>query len=405
MELKKEKVEKAKLEVEHAQTKLKYKLQTEMVLKLQKELRVLKTSAHKAEHSGMSCSNSPDKTLVYNMHLDVCQSGSCRVMAYNEWLGMLVVSMPSQVRMFPGYGIKKIDLQEAKVWEYVPLHQNQIRDLAFNPAKQDLLLSVGLDRVIKVTNVRSNACVIRYHAPAPCWCCCWSTYQPSIFYVGTNNGYVQQYDNRSTERAVATFQLPGFGPLVSMTYINPGPESTLTCRGLLIARLQSCYFYEVETLDEARSHLLPITGTFTSVSSKADACHVLVSCRPSKMHPHARHCVYLLQHVDAATEGGNEGSQVVTAQLVHTFLGGTTQGVLTRSLLTRHPHQGSDPLVFAGDESNQSIYVWDLSTMTCRQKIQNTGTVVDLLDVTMGQNFYLVALTEKKVTLFNWASQ
>ncbi|XP_063887090.1 E3 ubiquitin-protein ligase RFWD3-like isoform X2 [Scylla paramamosain] len=406
-ELEKEREEKRRLEVEHAQTKLKYELKSQLVVKLQEELKMLKASALGTGHLGVSSSKAGEssslkKRLVFREWLDVCREGGCRVMAHNEWLSMLVVSMPSQVGMFPGYGVKKINLLDLRVDRYVPLHQKQIRDLAFNPAKHDLLLSVGMDRMVKITNICSNAPVAHFIASAPLWCCSWSTTEITVFYVGTASGHLQQYDTRDTSGPVATIELPGSGPAVSMTYIHPGPESSLTWGGLLVARLQSCFFVEAGMPGEAKSHQLPLDGTFTSVSCEGDTCHVLVSCRPSQRYPHARHAVCLLQQVTASLEEGGGQRRTVTTQPVHTFQGGTTQKVLTRSILTRPPFPGYSPLVCASDESTQSIYVWELSSMNCLQQLRYSDIVVDLLQVTIGETPHLVALTEKGVRLYRW---
>lgn len=409
-ELEKEREEKRRLEVEHAQTKLKYELKNQLVVKLQEELKVLKASTSgagmlsKSSSKGEESGNTKNR-LVYSNWLEVCREGGCRVMAHNEWLGMLVVSMPSQVGMFPGYGVKKINLLELRVDRYVPLHQKEIRDLAFNPAKHDLLLSVGMDRLVKITNICSNASVVQFSAPSPLWCCCWSTTESNVFYVGTTTGRLQQYDTRNTTGPVATIDLPGTGPAVSMTYIHPGPESSLTWGGLLVARLKSCFFVEAGMPGEAKSHLLPLDGSFTSVSCEADTCHVLVSSRPTLQHLHARHAVCLLQQLNATPEAGEGARRTVTAQPVHTFQGGTTTNVLTRSLLARPPYPGSCPLVYASDESTQSIYVWDLNTMSCLQQLRHSDTVVDLLQLPLGQTPHLAALTQKGVRLYRWSNQ
>ncbi|MPC39262.1 E3 ubiquitin-protein ligase RFWD3 [Portunus trituberculatus] len=405
-ELEKEREEKRRLEVEHAQTRLKYELKSQLVVKLQEELEALKASASGARHAGVSSSkpgesSSLKKRLVFKEWMEVCREGGCRVMAYSEWLGMVVVSMPSQVGMFPGYGVKKIDLLTFRVERYVPLHQKQIRDLAFSPAKRNLLLSVGMDRMVKITNISSNASVAQFIASAPVWCCSWSTTEMTVFYVGTAFGHLHQYDTRNTSGPTATIELPGSGPAVSMTYIHPGPDSSLTWDGLLVARLQSCFFVEAGTSGEAKSHQLPLDGTFTSVSSEDDSCHVLVSCRPSQRHPHARHTVCFLQQVTSSEEGETE-RRTVTTQPVYTFQGGTTQKVLTRSILASPPFPGCSLLVFASDESTQSIYVWELRSMSCLQQLRHPDTVLDLLQVTVRETPYLMALTEKGVRVYSW---
>lgn len=398
-DLEKEREERRKLEVEYANTKLQYKLKNQQLTKILKELEVLQAYVSKpAVHAGepSSSSSSSKKRLAFSQFLEVCRKGDCRVMAYNEWLAMLVVSMPSQVEMFPGFGIKKINMMELRVDCYVPLHQQQIRDLAFNPARHDMLLSVAIDRLVKITNIQSNAAMGHFVAPGPVWCCCWSTKDANVFYVGTSNGHLIQYDTRRTDGPVGTIDLPGRGPLVSLAYIHPGPESSLTCQGLLVARLQQCFFVE-EWL--SRTHTLHTEGNVASVSCVTDSCHVLLSFRPSPQFPHARHAVCTLNQRE-----GSNGEEEVAVNLLHVFQGGTTNKVLTRSLLARPPHNRSSLLVCAGDESTQNVYMWDVATLTCLQQLPCSDTVVDVLQLCVSQAVYLAALTSKGVRLYQWTT-
>ena len=74
----------------------------------------------------------------------------CRVMAYNETYGMLVVSQPSHFQaLAPGYGIRRVHMLDKKLESFVYLHKDPIRDMSFNPVNQDQLLSVSQDKTIR----------------------------------------------------------------------------------------------------------------------------------------------------------------------------------------------------------------------------------------------------------------
>lgn len=397
----KEREERRKFEVECANIKLQYNQKSQQLTKVLKELEVLKASVGKAGApvaEPSNSKNSPKKRLVFSRFLEICRNGECRVMAYNKWLAMLVVSMPSQVEMFPGFGIKKINMIDLRVDCYVPLHQQLIRDLAFHPTRHDMLLSVAIDQFVKITNIQSNAAMGHFIAPAPVWCCCWSTRDANVFYVATSNGHLIQYDIRNADGPVAAIELPGTGPVVSLAYIHPCPEASLTCQGLLVARLKQCCFVD-EGL--ARTQILRMDGTLASVSCVDNSCHVLVSFRPSLQFPHTRHAVCTLYQ---SACGENNGDEVLSVRTLHIFHGGTTSKKLTRSQLMRVPHDKSSLLVCAGDEATQSVYVWDVATQACLQQLQCSDTVLDVLQLCTGQTEYLAVLTGKGVRLYQWTA-
>ncbi|KAK3871673.1 hypothetical protein Pcinc_023200 [Petrolisthes cinctipes] len=409
-ELEKEREAKRRLEVEHAQTKLKYELKAQLVVKLQEELRMMRSAigagntrlqGQGSSSSGGSGSGSNRNfKLVMHSAVDIMKDGGCRVMAYNEWLNMLVVSMPSQVAMFPGFGVKKLNVLDMKPDRYVPLHQKQIRDMAFNPVKNDLLLSVAMDKVAKITNICSNTPVASYQTDAPLWSCCWNTEEANQFFVGTAGGSVIQYDTRNTSNPIRTIKVAGSGPVVSLCYMPFSNNANFSSGGLLVARLQSCSFVEVKE-ERVQDHTLPLEGPFTCLSVEASTRHILVSCRPTQKFPHARHLICELQSVNISPDPAVRNS-VVTANTVHTFQGGTTQKVLSRSCATVNPSQAGSMLACASDESTQSTCVWDVATTSCLQQLRCPETVIDIIPVMSNQNSYLALLTDKSVKFYKW---
>lgn len=408
-ELEKERESKRKLELEHAQIKLKYELKTQLVVKLQEELRMMKNSVagssiSSSQSIGLSQVGSNGTKskfrLVMNFTLEMIKDGGCRVMAYNEWLGMMVVSLPSQVAMFPGCGVKKINVLDMKSERYVPIHQKQIRDLAFNPTKNDLLLSVAMDKLVKITNICNNTTVGSYTADAPLWSCCWNADEVNQFFVGTATGSVIQYEISNTSGPKSVTKISGSGPVVSMCYIPFKASASFSNGGLLVARLQSVSFVEFKN-DSIVDHVLPFEGPFTSVSFENQNRHILISCRPSQRYPHARHMVCELQSVNVASDDPNR-TRLVTGNIIHTFKGGTTQKVLSRSVILSNPMQDGSVLVCASDESTQSTCIWDLSSVSCIQQLKGAENVIDIQAINSNQNSFLALLTDKFVKFYKW---
>ena len=67
------------------------------------------------------------------------------------------------------HGVLKISSIEGSHHEFVCLHLNQIRDIAFDPHGNSTLLSCSRNKDIKLTSLKSNNTVITYQAQKDCW--------------------------------------------------------------------------------------------------------------------------------------------------------------------------------------------------------------------------------------------
>ncbi|CAL4138231.1 unnamed protein product [Meganyctiphanes norvegica] len=412
-ELKVEKEKKGKLELEHAKVKMKCEQRGMQISQLQEELRKLRSAcasgggnlflsqALNSSTMGSSTSGDIKKKLILHTTIEISKDGGCRVMAFNEWLAMLIVSVPSQVAMFPGCGLKKVNILDMKSERYVPCHQKQIRDLDFNPAKNDLLLSVAMDKQVKITNICSNTSVQSFTTGYPLWSCCWNTDNANQFFVGTSAGSVIQFDTRNTSGPVQTIQVAGQGPVVSLCYIPQSQGSKFKLGGLLVGRLQSCSFVEVKE-DGIKDYPLLLEGPFASFSFERTTRHILVTCRPSQKSPHARHLICELTTVNLSTDVGSAPNIVVSANIVNTFRGGTTQKVLSRTCLIPSPMNSDTALACCNDESTQSVFIWDIATGGCVQQIRINDNVVDVAHIRSNQDSYLTLLTDKVLKVYKW---
>ncbi|EDV29484.1 uncharacterized protein TRIADDRAFT_51870 [Trichoplax adhaerens] len=122
------------------------------------------------KHQGQSASsskgnlyeNSPKKAKLmpsgyhYKTTVQISQQGNCRVMAFDVCSANLLVSKPSQNRLFPGFGIVKISSLDVRNPFFLKLHNKDIRDLKFNQSGDNLLLSASLDKTLKITSMSTD---------------------------------------------------------------------------------------------------------------------------------------------------------------------------------------------------------------------------------------------------------
>lgn len=127
---------------------------------------------------------------------DICNSGSCRVMAYNPWHKILVAST--------GNAISRIFMETSSASTNSKIHNAPIRDMAFQEQHPNMLLSVGFDKKVKLTDIKSNILMHSYQTGANLWSCCWSNYSHQTFFVGDARGTVTEYDIRFLQSGVST---------------------------------------------------------------------------------------------------------------------------------------------------------------------------------------------------------
>ncbi|KAB7500019.1 E3 ubiquitin-protein ligase RFWD3 [Armadillidium nasatum] len=390
-------------EKERAMQKMKSQQDNKFIQELQQQLRMLKESTNEmgASVSGSTIGFTKKYKLGLFQTIDMSsRNGCCRVMAFNQWMNMLVLSTPSQVEMFPGFGIKKINTLDFKVENFYHLHSKQIRDLAFNPDKEDLLLSVSFDQVAKVTNVASNATVVSYSLGSPLWSCCWSKCNSGCFYVGTSSGQIHHFDTiNNTENPMRTYNVKGSGPIVSMYYVQANADKGFYCSGLLVTRLNSITFEELTTSGNI-THDFFIEGTFTHTAFDPVSLHMLVTSRPTDRNHHVSHKIYSLK----TTYNENEHRNVVVVHEIHSFQGSTTMKVIERNCLTTI-NEDKTLLAIFNEESTNSVKVCDVSTSSPIQTVKPGANIIDILPFKGPDGEYVAMLSEKSLKTYKWINR
>lgn len=401
--------EKEEFQKENAMLKIKKVVDSQLIKTLRQDLQMLKESLRNPygpseRGSDEDAGTSKRYKLATFKALDLgIKTGGCRVLAFNEWMNMLVVSMQSQIDLFPGFGVKKVNTLDFKVENYVPLHSKQIRDLQFNRVKCDLLLSVGIDKVAKVTNVSSNSTVVLYTTKYPLWCCCWNSKKVNEFFAGTSAGSVCHFDTvQNSREPVASYQISGSGPVVSIAHVPMDHSKDFHLEGLIVTRLTSISFLELFH-DGIKEHHLPIEGSFSHTAFDPASRHLLATCRPTDRSPHARHILCELKVVNVSDDPATI-SNVVSVHQIFTFSGSTTMKVLSRACLTVPAEQTNQAVIFS-EESTNSFKLYDASR-ACQMQIQKTNAhIIDILPVEGPNGKYVAMLSEKSLVLYKWIEQ
>ncbi|XP_066279408.1 E3 ubiquitin-protein ligase rfwd3.S-like isoform X2 [Branchiostoma lanceolatum] len=406
-ELEREKQLRRKVELEAAQTRLQYELalqecnmiRTQLDRERQRKAQAL-TSVSGPSPSQPSCSqaSSSQQARLYKFDSSIPLKGESRLLGYDAQHGTLVVSQASPNQLFPGFGVKKISAMDLRSMQYVSVHSKAIRDICFSGRVDGLMLTASIDKTLKITSLMSNTVVQTYHTPFPVWACCWNQEDNNYVYAGLQNGSVLVFDQRDTTKYVEELSPPRTRcPIVAISYVPRDPSSSLRCGGLLLGTLRGGCFWE-KTSTEYRPHPLPMEGSCTSLKFEHTTRHCLASFRPDKNHNSTRHLLCELESRLVGEDGRNQCS----CHVMHTFYGGSTQKLLTRSALFTSPGDPGQILVCAGDEASTSAQLWSASTAAWLQKIPTDGPVLDVCPFSINSKHQLSVLTDKLLRIYSW---
>uniref|UniRef100_A0A6J0TYR1 RING-type E3 ubiquitin transferase n=1 Tax=Pogona vitticeps TaxID=103695 RepID=A0A6J0TYR1_9SAUR len=413
--LEKEQTLRRKAELESAQSRLQLQVLTDECSKLRQQVQELKalmarhnTSSSQQPSSSRSCfpgclSPSPDQ---HKYHFEraflVSQVGNCRVMAYCDPLSCLVVSQPSpQNTLIPGCGIKMMSAVNLKSSQYVPIHNKQIRGLAFSNRADGLLLSAALDHTLKLTSLTTNTVVQTYNAGRPIWSCCWCLDDTNYIYAGLVNGSVLVYDLRDTSAHVQELApQKSRCPVVSLSYLPRMASASLPYGGLVSGTLEGACFWEQKANSSYRPHhLLLEPGGCIDLQTEATTRHCLATFRPNRSHNCLRCVVMELTSTPLADGADNV---ICSCRPVQTLIAGPTCKLLTKNAIFQSPEDDGSILVCAGDEASNSAMLWDAGSGSLLQKLSADLPVLDVCPYEVNRNSFLATLTEKMVKIYKW---
>lgn len=418
-----------KVELESAQMKVTCHLQKEEIEKLKSIINSLKSGhielsnpiARSLTSTGSSNqTNGTISRLIYVQRLQIIRpdisnsdvNKACRVVAYNEVHGMLVVSQPSFTALAPGFGVRRINMLDIKIDQFVSLHKEPIRDIAFNSVHQDQLLSVSQDKTIRLTNISSKSEIQRFHCESEVWACCWNTDNPFLFYVGTKRSQILIYDTResSTEaQGLVEFPVQERRPIIAMAYVPKcDNHEFFPCAGLLVMTLGSLWFFEeIVTNDgglQHKPHKINIEGAlFWSMYFHKPSRLLLVSTRPQ---PHARHIVFEFNRVNISTDvtqGPNY--QVSSNPIFDNKRGGSyKERSFLRSTICQGQSDGQNLILYGRGSSHNDhkLVVQEIGSGKVLQEIKIEKPILDICAFVLNTTQMVCVLTENELHVYKW---
>ncbi len=104
-----------------------------------------------------------------------------------------------------------------------------IRDMALNANEDGIVLTCGLDKMIKMTNISSNTLIHSFTCQHPIWSCAYNLDNHIYFYAGLGNGQVLTFDKRKIDRHIEILneESHNFSPVCSLQYVAKNSSSSV----------------------------------------------------------------------------------------------------------------------------------------------------------------------------------
>ena len=331
--------------------------------------------------------------------VEVCNTGGCRVMASCQDMETIAISLKNPNSLFPGYGVRRISTHDYDLSEFIPIHSEVITDMCFKP-NDPLLLTASMDKTVKLTSLIDKTVCKTFGLPCQARSCCWHPTNSYVCFVGLNSGDIQGFDTRNPSLPTHIFDGIAPNPLISVQFVSKGHSITgsqeESFTGLLCNNLTTCFFYEIsESGDLLSQHTLPLDGKFLPAHYDQKSGYGLISIRPSKLkQTRLQHNVIQLKKHES---GG------ISSEIVQEFHGGAASECLSKSKVFMNPFSfNSKPYVFAADEQNGGILLYDTDSRNIKQVIKNTDKIMDIgLVSSTADKMQIAALTEKGITFYD----
>lgn len=330
--------------------------------------------------------------LYMDKSLEICKDGGCRVLDSKIDMDVILSSAKSPMNLFAeGHGVRKINISNYKPTAYIQLHSKPIRDIRFH-AHNSCLLSVSLDKTIKITDITNNYSIASYSFTNPLWSCCWDVDNPNILYAGEQQGTVLKFDTRKFSDPLALLSVPGdSSPVVSVASIGTDVENNFPVGGIICCKLNSVWVFRKKE-DEYHQTVLPIDGPFVSMSFHNTKKQILISARPNIRTPYTRHLLCYIEN--------DKNESDLKCNIIHSFNGGSTQKLLSKSCLFSH----NGDYVAAHQETSRSVNLWNANTGNIATTLPAFEPVLDICNINTDTCSYLACLTDKKLEFFKFTS-
>lgn len=328
--------------------------------------------------------------LFMEKNIEISRQAGCRVMRFARHQNVLMCSQKSSSGIFPGFGVRFIDLPTFRPNHYIFVSANSVTDLALD-CDEALLMATTKEKTCRLYEVLNRSCVQQFTPSdtSAVWSCGFDYARSRILYLGGQNGGVYSYDIRQPATWMKEYKTAADCAPVLHVVAVPA-TNRLPFGGFLVCKLTSVWFFEYTASEEVLPTKLNVDGPFVSMSYDPQTEHVLLSTRPSQNHPQGRHILANIFKL---------GENLCSLQVLHTFTGSKVQSQLSRScqVATR-----DNIVVAAYMEDSRLLQTWDSKSGQRTQGFEMAEKVLDTCPIYLNTATHLAALTDTKCRVYKF---
>ncbi|CAD7003287.1 unnamed protein product [Ceratitis capitata] len=388
------------LQTEVAALKITHKMVTVEMQTLQAEndrlKQMLRDGNNFSYNTGASDAYKLSTAQMHRLYLEhtieLTREPGCRVLIHADQHSSILASQKSAQGLFPGYGVRFIDVPTLRTSTFLHASSKLLRDICLSADQQQLAVA-SMETRSKLFDLRTRQVVSIFE---PCektlWACAIDRKErDNILYLGGSNGSTYTYDMRFSENILEEYKAEGdMSTVINVACVSPC--NNFPHGGFLVCKLQSLWFYEYTSADSITIPTrLNLEGPFSSMQFDAANETLLVSARCSVRHPQSRYIVGRLEKLD--------GTTVLNIKV--TFHGSKATPVMTRCTQVAVE---ANTLVAGYIQDIKQLALYDV----CREKRIQTmpaqEVLYDMCPVYTSKSTYLAGLSETKCRIYKLTS-
>lgn len=323
--------------------------------------------------------------LVTN--LEVCREG-CRVLSCSSKNKLLLVSQKSSVSLFPGYGLRYVNLPDFKFEAFVPIDDKQIRDINFD-MEEKIYAVTYMGQTAKLMETRRGSVIQTFSPSQTLWACGFDRVRTNHLYLGASNGSTFLYDIRNQSQCLETYKSPDdHSPIVNICSILPTTDCPYG--GFAVCTFNSVWFYEHTAGDTLPGIILTTNGPFVSMNYDPLTNYLLLTTRPNARKQFS---LQIVGEIKRFLDGS------LLFDTVCTLNGSKTLKIMTRSTQIQIDENS---MIAAHLEDTSSLTTWNTKTTKIMHSLQMIPKILDICPIYSKVDVHLAALSDNRLRVYKF---
>lgn len=324
--------------------------------------------------------------------IELTREPGCRVLIHAEQHSSILASQKSAQGLFPGYGVRFIDMPTFRTSTFLHASSKLLRDISLS-SDQQLLAVASIEKRSKLFDLRTRQVVSTFEpGEKMLWACAMDRKErENILYLGSSSGSTYTYDIRFSDNILEEYKTEGdLSTVINVASVTPC--NSFPHGGFLVCKLQSLWFYEyTDSTSATIATRLPLDGPFCSMHFDATHETLLISARCSVRHSQSRYIVGRLEKVD--------NTAILNVKV--TFYGSKATPVMTRCAQVAVE---ANTLVAGYIQDVKQLALFDVRREQQVQTMPAQEIIYDICPVYTSNATYLAGLSETKCRMYKLTS-